>query len=421
LSAPEEKRGSVVHCPDCGRKVGVPSVKAPASAPPPPKDTRPAPAWGAPAKPPAKTPPKAPPAPPAPPARTSPDEPFPEEASPDEVAPDEDTLHDESLSQDPPEEEASDEETLIDELPPPKRKRPADAADDDVPAKPKRKKRRRKKKTRVVVGVLSTIGGLLFLAVIILILSGKWVDAVWPWLQRLLQDVGVPPWLAATITAVVLLVPGTLWYIASVKSGILDAMPDDIEFEDADAGEFEQLDRKRLQRWTDELEELGFEQLRDYTVVTELEYFPKGFARLFVHPQHHCFAEINQGFFPDGEPVPMRLSLASFLDDDWAVGATNRAAEKENWLMRRPQAAWLSVAGCKEAAELLEHHRKFRKEIMKERGLGLLEKLSAKTYFRREEAANRERKEVVRGRWALGIIIEFWLFDHKPKTEWRGA
>src|SRR5262249_19938743 len=186
-------------------------------------------------------------------------------------------------------------------------------------------------------GIIGGIGALLVLAVFILVISGRWVDLIWHPLQRTLEEQDLPQLLAVGLTAVIFLVPLGLWSASSTRTTILGAMPDELDFRTASAADFPGLDTEGLEEYTQALEGLGFRRLTDYTLLTELANFPRGFGRLFFHPEEHCFAEINQ-VFASGRRVPLRCSVLTFLDDGWSVATTDRVATKHNYLMRRPRA-----------------------------------------------------------------------------------
>ncbi len=282
-----------------------------------------------------------------------------------------------------------------------------------------RTKRRQGGLLVMISGVIGSLGAVLFLALFVLIISGRGPRWLMDFIQEKLEQNGIPPLLAIGITAGVFLIPVGLWILVSTKSAILGAMPDELDFRPARMSKFPDLDTDELQRLTEAFEELGFEQAMDYTVVTELENFPKGFARLFVNTGDKCYAEINQGFTAAGDAVPMRCMIATHFDDSWSLQTGNRAASKENYLMRRPRAVWRSLPN-QDPDNLMAHHLKMRKKMVKTLEIEPVEELSTKAYFAREKIANRERKQVVRRRWSVGILLEFFFFDKNPKYEWLG-
>lgn len=379
LSATEEERGSIISCEHCGKKLRVPATKPATAAASSPKADA---------------------------ARS--DRPTPSSIDDDEAPP-----------RRSPARADADEEHAPARKPGVRRITAADEDEDDKPRR-KKKKRRRQRKTSAVVGVLSGIGGLLFIAIIILILTGKWVDLFWDPLQRWLENIGVHPLIAIGVTAVVLCIPLGFFVMLATKSAFLDGIPEDLDFVSADPDEFEKLDRKRLKNYTEALEAQGFKRLMDYKVQTEMEHFPTGFARLMVNSKDHTFAEINQGFFPDGKPVPMRCSINTFLDGGWSLCTTDRRASKETYAMRRPMSVWQSRADDK-PAELLAAHKKLKTRMLRDLETEVLTDDTADAYFEHERKANRDRQRAIQKRWALGLMLEVFFYEYNPRTEWMGA
>jgi hypothetical protein len=271
-----------------------------------------------------------------------------------------------------------------------------------------------------ISGIVGSLGALLFLALFILIISGRGPRWLMEFIQEKLEANGIPPLVAIGVTAAVFLIPVGLWVLVSLKGTILGAMPDELDFRPAVQSKFPDLDTDELDRLTEAFEALGFEQVMDYTVRTEIEVFPKGFGRLLVNQEEGCYAEINQVFTPAGVAVPLRCMIATHMDDGWSLTTTNRAPSKEGYLMRRPRAPWRSLPE-EDPEDLLTHHRKMRKKMLKALDIEPVKELSCSAYFAREKVANRERKDAVRGRWSAGILIEFFFFASNPKYEWLGA
>lgn len=393
ITATEDQRGAVLACPACDKKIRVPQAKAAASqaAGPDGVEKPPKPAEAAPRKAP----------PPLPKAARDEDESHPPGAKSSHL-PAHDDEDDEApprkkRRRDPEEDDLGDEETGVDK-PHPQRK--------------------------VGGGVLATVGGvfgglgaLLFLTLFILIISGRGPRWLMDFIQEKLEANGIPPLVAIGVAAAVFLIPVGLWFLVMTKSSILDAMPDEVDFKPTKLSNFPELDTDELDRLTRLFEELGFEKLQDYTVISSMS--GSGFGRLLANRDDGCYAEINQVFTADGRAVPMRCMIASHMDDGWSLLTTSRTPSKEGYLMRRPRAPWRSLPD-KEPEDLLTHHLKMRKKMLKAIGVELETDLSERKYFTREKAANRERKEVVRRRWSLGILLEFHFFERNPKYEWLG-
>jgi hypothetical protein len=270
-----------------------------------------------------------------------------------------------------------------------------------------------------VTGILSGLGGLVLLIVLILFLSGKWVDLIAEPLQRFLEARGIPPLAAIAATGVLLLIPLGLFWAALTKSTVLGAIPEEVDFRTVQAEDFPNLDHEKLAEATAALERLGFRRLTDYTPVTDQTSGVRGFARLFYHEEKRCFAEVNQAFKSSGDPTLFRLNIMSLLGKDWSIATGNRRPTKELYQLRRPRAVWKSLPD--EGPErLLRAHLDLRGKMTAALGVQALSDGSAAAYFRHEKAAARERKDLVRRRSAIRIALELWLFERYPKLEWLG-
>lgn len=386
----EDQRGQIVSCAECRKKLRIPAKSTiPAAAQAQAKPSARTGALGRETR-----------------SRTKPPPPANDDVPEMEVAP---------LD----EEEAS--KKAVEEPAPATRKKPAAAlvADEDEDEKPKKKKKKKRRRVSTTTGVVSGLGGLVFLGVLILIVSGRWMELVWDPLQRYLESQGIHPIVAISVTGVIMAIPATLLYVSLMKSSVLEAMPEDLEFRTATLEKFRDLDEAKLDKLSSKIEKLGFTRLTDYTVKADIDLPSKGFARLFVHEEEHVFAEINQAFLDSGGATPMRCTFVSFLEDGWSVSVTDRVPSKESYLMRRPQAVWRSLPS-EAPSKLFEEVLDLRAEMEKELDIAPLTDDTADAYFDHERHANLERKDVVRARWALGIAIELWLFERSPKREWLG-
>ena len=97
-----------------------------------------------------------------------------------------------------------------------------------------------------------------------------------------------------------------LFTFATVKRRVLKNMATSYSFPPATPAQFPTLDLGALDRYTRELEGLGFTRLLDFSLVSDSRTSPPSFCRLFAHTRHHCFGEINQIFPPGKTPLPLR-------------------------------------------------------------------------------------------------------------------
>jgi hypothetical protein len=389
VTATEEQRGTIVACQQCGCRIKVPAVKATSSPGSRSGGEGKAASAGRPG------------------------------AAAQEAAPGSSAVKKPPAVSRPPEPESEPNHGTRDPKRAPARpSRRGDEAADAGQGK-RRRKQRQQPSSNIAVGVLGGIGALIGLAVFILIVSGKWVDFVWHPLQDFLENQGIPPIVAIVVTGLIIAIPFTLYGAVHTKSVFLQNIPDDLDYRPARLEDFPNLDEDKLQSYTEAFESLGFLQVMDYTTVTNIVSENKGFARLFVQPEEHCFAEVNQVCMASGKAIPMRCNVTSFLDDGWTVSATDRQASKHSWVMRRPRGVWQSLAG-KKVADIVKAHLSLRKQIAGDLGAEVLAEATADAYFQHERENNDERKQVVRRRSAVRIALEMWLFEKNPKREWLG-
>jgi hypothetical protein len=89
------------------------------------------------------------------------------------------------------------------------------------------------------------------------------------------------------------------------------------------------------------------------------------------------------------------------------------------YLMRRPRALWRSLPRAS-PQELFDEFLELRGQMVEDLELEVLSADTEEDYFAHERLNNDQRKQVVRRRSSLGILLEMWLFDQGPKKEWLG-
>lgn len=242
------------------------------------------------------------------------------------------------------------------------------------------------------------------------------------YLTAILRIVATPEWLIG------ILVPVVTWFIVFsllllmfVKPLILQDLSKDQEFIPADADEFPQLDINSLQRYTDALESAGFVQLIDFTIVSE----NRCFARLFVHPQHYCWAEVSQIFFKSKKPMPIGASIMSSLEPDWSLSTTDKKVSSFLFgimhMWRQPRTLWISKPGIS-SSKLLQTHLQRLGKIVSTLNLEVTEltDTSPDFYFALEREARIKRKQALQRKNIIVGVVEALLFAVNPKQEWMG-
>jgi len=199
----------------------------------------------------------------------------------------------------------------------------------------------------------------------------------------------------------------------------MKCIPNQIEFVATTPDAFNQIDRPSLQYYTESLEELGFVLALDYEATLDIPSAGRGFARLLMHPVHHCVAEINQ-LFPDGRPaLPVRCMIGSFMSDDWDLSTTDRTLFPLNYAWRRPRGLWI-VETQMTPDELLAEHLARRQRMIDCLHIAVVTELSAEAYFEHERHILSARKTILKQKKMAAIMADMTQFEKTPKSEWLG-
>jgi hypothetical protein len=118
-----------------------------------------------------------------------------------------------------------------------------------------------------------------------------------------------------------------IFTFATMKRRVLTNMATSFSFPPATPAQFPMLNVEDLDRYSRELEGMGFTRLLDFSLVSNSRANTPSFRRLFAHTRHHCFAVVNQ-FFPRGKnPSASKLPAGGL------------SAERVDLRLRQPQAA----------------------------------------------------------------------------------
>lgn len=222
-------------------------------------------------------------------------------------------------------------------------------------------------------------------------------------------------WLIAVLilgTAVILL---TL-QIKGIKTQILAAVPQHWDYQPVDLESLTTVDLEWVKQQTHALEQLGFIQLRDYSIPGN-----PGVARSFAHPQDHCFVEIGQLVAATGE-LSYHTAIFSDLEQDWSLSHLNRPVchiDSLTHIWRHPR--WVKqFTPCPSLAELLQTHLQFRRQMMSDLGIRVATDPSWAAYevIMRRGIENLQRR--LRAKPLLIGMVEATLFELNLPSEWLG-
>jgi predicted DNA-binding protein YlxM (UPF0122 family) len=171
-----------------------------------------------------------------------------------------------------------------------------------------------------------------------------------------------------------------------------------------------------LDKYTTELESIGFQQLADYGVFSQT---PNTFIRILVNSDRHCFAIVSQT-----TSGSMHCMMQSFLTDDWSLA--NLAYRADSYqsciaqiLGRHHRKLWISQPDLK-LARILETHLQRRQQLERDLEIETIQELTVETYLDSARMGMSRFHQNLKRKWiVVGMIQAVWLFFH-PKTEWMG-
>lgn len=204
--------------------------------------------------------------------------------------------------------------------------------------------------------------------------------------------------------------------IKGIKAQILAVVPQRWEYQPVDLESLATVDVKWIDQQTRDLEQLGFIQLRDYSVPSN-----PGVARSFAHPQDHCFVEIGQLVAATGE-LSYHTAIFSDLEQDWSLSNVNRPVRQIDSLThiwRHPR--WVKqFTPCLSLSELLQTHLQFRQQMMSDLAIRVATDPSWDAYevIMRRGIENLQRR--LRAKPLLIGMVEATLFELKLPPEWLG-
>jgi hypothetical protein len=211
----------------------------------------------------------------------------------------------------------------------------------------------------------------------------------------------------------------SLFSIIRLKSKLLANLPETASFPNALPEQFGALDRNRLDELTRALENLGFKQLVDYTMVSSMAIPIPGFGRLMVNVRSNCFAEINQAFPPRKKPIEMACSFTTRCENGWVISTGARKFNGGSWIMRLPQSVWRCKPGL-DPVSLFQAHQQQCTELTSDLGVRTLPATSASEYFRGVQSRMQQRRTAVRAKLVPTILFEYYAFTFHPRLEWKG-
>jgi hypothetical protein len=207
-----------------------------------------------------------------------------------------------------------------------------------------------------------------------------------------------------------------------IKSALSAVQPGTVSFTTIDAEAAAGPLADRLHAMTETLESLGFVRQRDYGVALPGRAAAvRGFARVFFHPQHRCFAEVNAAA---GQYATIELgaSLMTILSEGWTISAWSRfnpATAGINWVRRSPRRLWKIFLGAA-PDQLLQEHLKMRDAIIADLGVSIVSDPLPQIYFDEIQRSSAEKAAAFRRVNIIAYLLDADLYALNPKLEWLG-
>ncbi|PSB06265.1 hypothetical protein C7B69_24400 [filamentous cyanobacterium Phorm 46] len=243
------------------------------------------------------------------------------------------------------------------------------------------------------------------------------------YLIGILRFLAAPAWLIAVLVPVLTwLIDFVLLLLLFLKPLLLQDYLKEQEFVAVEPDEFSQLDVKSLQHYTNALESAGFAKFIDFTMVYSKQ--KPGFARLFFHPQHYCWAEINQTFL-SGRLMPVAATIISTLEPDWSLSTTDRKTSGFLlgliYLLGHPRSLWINQPSVT-PSKLLQIHLQRLRQIANTLTLEVTELSDASpdAYFDFQRRERIKRKQALQRKNMIVGIAEVLISAVNPKREWMG-
>jgi hypothetical protein len=273
--------------------------------------------------------------------------------------------------------------------------------------------------------IISIGSAIAVIAAILFFSTGLWQYALAGPLTSLARTWGLSPVLGTVAATLILFiafaVPLVILVADVIKLNLLAHLPDQLDWQPIDPDETPGIDYAALAQLTAEFEALGFRQAIDNQITHKYEERETAFSRLFVHPEHHCFAELSEVVRADGTASPIRFLILSRLTHGWSLTSGNREWDtiKTTWLWRQPKVLWSSHPG-RSTAEVLQAHLERRKQIMHDLGAEVQTDMCPRVYFEHEQEGCVRRKQALRQRSAIAILRELPSLK-EPRSHWDGA
>jgi hypothetical protein len=229
------------------------------------------------------------------------------------------------------------------------------------------------------------------------------------WIYFVLTSIGVPTPLVQIILVTLPLIL-LLEIVAKILFLELAVPPQKFVFTQAEL--WPHVNQNELNRYTLELEQLGFIQLTDYTLSSS----NKALARLFSHPDKFCFVEV----FQIGN-LPIVCSISCLLEKNWSLAVVNSSVLSaiSYAFFRQPHKLVRKIENVP-VNMLLQSLLEWREQICSDLNLELIKDVKSETYFEKQHSNRIDRKRTLLRKSVIWSLLEMLWFSLNPKSDWLG-
>jgi len=209
-----------------------------------------------------------------------------------------------------------------------------------------------------------------------------------------------------------------LGYFISLKINLGGSAASSYAFPDAVPEQFPMLDCGTFDRYAKELEDIGFEKVRDFSLVGQGGAPIPSFCRLYIQPRERLYVELAQIFPPGRMPMPVMCAVQTFFDQDWSLGVGNNQPQPGAVFIRNPHAVGRAMPG-KNPFDLLLGHREWRDQMINDLGIQP-QPPSWVAYRDQNQKRAQQRVEIMRKGSILLNFAKYLKRKAAPVYDWKG-
>jgi hypothetical protein len=212
--------------------------------------------------------------------------------------------------------------------------------------------------------------------------------------------------------------------VFSMKRRVINNMATSYTFPPATPAQFPLLDTAALEKYTQDLESMGFVRLLDFSLVSNRTNPIPSFCRLFAHTRHHCFGEVSQ-LFPRGKsPLPLKCSIQSVLENGWSLGFSDRKPQAASAMLRRRKALGVSMPETT-TWELLQAFLQMRDLVCQDLGISPMRDDSLEAYIAKTQMALTDMRDAVQEKNFVTAVSNYYyrkfsLLKTREEYTWLG-